>query len=376
MIKRFSVICFSILFIGLMGKFTVAQGSPGYRADVLEQGNAGGWEQSSKTFDDKWTIAQSETVTVDIWIHDIPEPLITAGFFIEFDASSAQIERVEIYDGGNDPWDSGMTSVVADPSGPGSYLVTVGDLSSIVPDSESDIIIAQVLFQSTSPDDASITIKPVPGFDTVVGDSAGVYDSEIVPHTITLHPTGGVTPDCDDGIACTVDSSGPDDQCSNIPDDRLCDDGLFCNGTETCDPSSGCRPANDPCDTPGECDEETDECISPDDPIPPEGDLPLSFRLIPQAHLRSHWIPLPLFMFIVSEDEETRFDNTTTVALSDEDIVTSPVTLVLSEKLVYVFSLIRTAGLGSGGITEVDANVATAEGEGTEMLNIITLPFF
>ena len=102
----------------------------------------------------------------------------------------------------------------------------------------------------------------------------------------------------------------------------------------------------------------------------------LSFRLIPQAHLRSHWIPLPLFMFIVSEDEETRFDETTTVAFAGEDIVTSPVTLVLSEKLVYVFSLIRAAGLGSGGIAEVAATVVTAEGEETEILHIITLPFF
>ena len=82
------------------------------------------------------------------------------------------------------------------------------------------------------------------------------------PISITLHPTGGVTTDCDDGIACTIDSSGPDDQCSNIPDDALCDDGLFCNGTETCDLLSGCQRGSDPCDTPDECDEETDECIN------------------------------------------------------------------------------------------------------------------
>jgi len=356
-----------------MGNSTVSHGAPSYRIDVLEQGNTGGWETSLQTFDDEVTILQSEIVAADIWIHDVPEPLITAGFWMEFDASHISIIDADLY---SEPWDAGMSQTVKDPKGPGTYMVTVGNLSTVSSDSEGDIIIAKVLFQCTSSDDVSVTLTPIPGFDTVVGDSAGVYDLDIMPHTITLQPTGGVIADCDDGIACTVDSSGPDDQCSNVPDDTLCDDGLFCNGAETCDPSSGCGPGSDPCDSPGECDEETDECISLDDPIPPEGDLPLSLRLIPQAHLRSHWIPLPLFMFIVSEDEETRFDSTTTVAFAGEDIVTSPVTLVLSEKLVYVFSLIRAAGLGSGGTAEVDATVVTAEGEGTEMLHIITLPFF
>ncbi len=371
--KRFYVICLCLLLTALMGNSTVSHGALSYRVDVLEQGNTGGWETSLKTFDDEWTIESSETVTIDVWLHDVPEPLITAGFWMESNASEMNIISSTIY---SEPWDAGMSQTVKEPKGPGTFMVTAGNLSTVSPDSEGDIIIAKVQFQCTSPDDVSVTLTPVPGFDTVVGDSAEVYDSEIVPHTITLHPTVGVIADCDDGIACTLDSYGPDDQCSNIPDDTLCDDGLFCNGTETCDPSSGCRPGSDPCDTPDECDEETDECISLDDPTPPEGDLPLSFRLIPQAHLRSHWIPLPLFMFIVSEDEETSFDSTTTVAFAGEDIVTSPVTLVLSKKLVYVFSLIRATGLGSGGITEVDATVVTAAGEGTEMLHIITLPFF
>jgi hypothetical protein len=356
-----------------MGNFTVSHGALSYRIDVLEQGNTGGWETSLKTFDDEWMMAPSETVTIDVWMHDVPEPLITAGFWMESDASQTNIISGNIY---SEPWDAGMSQTVNDPNGPGTYMVTAGNLSTVSPDSEGDIIIAKVLFQCTSSDDVSVTLTPIPGFDTVVGDSAAVYDLDIMPHSITLQPTGGVTVDCDDGIACTIDSLGSDDQCSNIPEDTLCDDDLFCNGAETCDPSSGCRPGSDPCDPPGECDEETDECISPDDPIPPEGGLPLSFRLIPQAHLRSHWIPLPLFMFIVSEDEETRFGNTTTVAFAGEDSVTSPVPLVLSEKLVYVFALIRAAGLGSGGIAEVDATVVTAEGEGTEMLHIITLPFF
>lgn len=55
--------------------------------------------------------------------------------------------------------------------------------------------------------------------------------------------------------------------------DAECDDGLFCNGAETCDPEAGCRPGSAPC-TDDEiycngvesCDEEDDECVSSGNP--------------------------------------------------------------------------------------------------------------
>jgi hypothetical protein len=380
--KRFYVICFCLLLTGLAGNTTVSHGASGYRIDVLEQGNPGGWEESLKTFDDETTIAQSETIAMDIWLQEVPEPLITAGFWIAFDSSQMNIISTDVY---SEPWDPGMSQTVVNPQGPGSYMVTVGNLSSASPDTEGDIIVANVLFQCTSSDDVTITLTTIPNFDTVVGDSAEVYDAEIASHTVALYPTGGDTTGCDDGITCTRDSSGPEDQCLNIPDDTLCDDGLFCNGTETCDPLSGCQAGSDPCNTQEECDEETDECISIDEPcippcdeepIPPEDNLPLSLRLIPQMHLRSHWMPLPLLMFIFNQDEKTTFDKTTTVRFTSEEIVTTPVTFVLSKKLLYIFSLIRVAKFGSRVLTEVETTVTTNEGSGTETLQIITLPFF
>ncbi len=52
--------------------------------------------------------------------------------------------------------------------------------------------------------------------------------------------------DCDDGIACTNDSCAPEVSgadpitgCLNDPVDSNCDDGVFCNGRERCDPGSG-----------------------------------------------------------------------------------------------------------------------------------------
>jgi hypothetical protein len=71
----------------------------------------------------------------------------------------------------------------------------------------------------------------------------------------------GTPEDCDDGVACTVDSCNEDiDACDNTPDDGECDDGLFCNGTETCDAILDCEAGVEPCDDPADCDEENDQC--------------------------------------------------------------------------------------------------------------------
>jgi len=71
----------------------------------------------------------------------------------------------------------------------------------------------------------------------------------------------GTPPDCDDGVDCTVDSCNEDtDACDNTPDDGECDDGLFCNGAETCDAILDCVAGVEPCDDPLDCDEDNDQC--------------------------------------------------------------------------------------------------------------------
>jgi|GEM_PF-2013212 len=93
------------------------------------------------------------------------------------------------------------------------------------------------------------------------------------------------TADCDDDIACTIDSCGADRTCRHTAMDALCedgetcnvatgcfaampcaiaadcDDGNFCNGTETCDPKFGCMPgAPPPCNDSESC--TVDRCDS------------------------------------------------------------------------------------------------------------------
>jgi len=104
----------------------------------------------------------------------------------------------------------------------------------------------------------------------------------------------GTAPDCDDAVMCTIDGCDETaDTCRNIPDDGMCgasgtcsasmgcvpectgdadcDDGLFCNGAETC-VMGGCMPGTAPdCDdavdcTTDLCDETGDLCRNlPDD---------------------------------------------------------------------------------------------------------------
>jgi hypothetical protein len=50
----------------------------------------------------------------------------------------------------------------------------------------------------------------------------------------------GLPPSCDDGILCTADfCDGGNDACHNVPQDAKCSDGLVCDGVETCNPALG-----------------------------------------------------------------------------------------------------------------------------------------
>jgi hypothetical protein len=49
---------------------------------------------------------------------------------------------------------------------------------------------------------------------------------------------------CDDAVECTVELCDAElERCRYFPNDARCDDGLYCNGSEVCDASLGCRAA-------------------------------------------------------------------------------------------------------------------------------------
>jgi hypothetical protein len=95
-------------------------------------------------------------------------------------------------------------------------------------------------------------------------DGAEVCDS--VAGCLAVAPV-----DCNDLVACTDDSCNEaTDACNHVPDDAVCDNGLFCDGSEVCDLTLGCTlgpPVVCP-DTDGiactveTCDEAVDQCSS------------------------------------------------------------------------------------------------------------------
>jgi hypothetical protein len=73
----------------------------------------------------------------------------------------------------------------------------------------------------------------------------------------------GTPPNCDDGIACTVDTCDEwNDVCVHTPSNAACDDGLYCNGIETCVVAQGCLAGSAPCVDLAHCDEVNDTCVS------------------------------------------------------------------------------------------------------------------
>ncbi len=96
-------------------------------------------------------------------------------------------------------------------------------------------------------------------------DNGGWCDGEETCADATC--VAGTAPDCDDGVGCTDDSCNEvTDSCENIPVDSYCDDGFWCNGDETCDALDDCQ-AGTPVDcddsvscTDDSCNEVTDSC--------------------------------------------------------------------------------------------------------------------
>ncbi len=81
--------------------------------------------------------------------------------------------------------------------------------------------------------------------------------------TCTDGACNGEAKDCSDGIACTVDNCNEvNDECTHTPQDSLCDNGLYCDGIETCNAGIGCSNTGNPCPIGTTCNEVTDTCDS------------------------------------------------------------------------------------------------------------------
>ncbi len=80
--------------------------------------------------------------------------------------------------------------------------------------------------------------------DTLCDDTLWCNGAETCD--LLLDCQAGTEPDCDDGVGCTTDACNEGtDSCDNVPNDAVCDDTLWCTGTETCDPLLDCQDGTD-----------------------------------------------------------------------------------------------------------------------------------
>ncbi|MDF1563155.1 MAG: MopE-related protein, partial [Deltaproteobacteria bacterium] len=119
-------------------------------------------------------------------------------------------------------------------------------------------------------DEASDSIVHAPD-DAACDDTLFCNGAETCDALLDCQP--GLAPSVDDGVGCTVDSCDEaTDSLVHAPDDTACDDTLFCNGAETCDAALGCQAGTAPSVDDGvgctvdSCNEVTDSIVNaPDD---------------------------------------------------------------------------------------------------------------
>lgn len=153
--------------------FTGEVGSPAFSIDFAEQGTPG----------------SSGEVEVDIRLNDVTEELISAGFSINYDPSNVSILSADVYDGSSlpGPWDPGMTRIVKDADGPGTYMVGCGNLGNVSPDDDNNVNIAKIRLTCKGDCNNPITISTISGLDTIVGGNNGhVYDPNIQSANFTI----------------------------------------------------------------------------------------------------------------------------------------------------------------------------------------------
>ncbi len=106
--------------------------------------------------------------------------------------------------------------------------------------------------------------------DNIVNDGNcdnGLFCDGVETCDASLDCQTGTPVDCDDGVGCTDDSCNEGtDSCDNVTNDANCDNNLYCDGVETCDELLDCQPGTSiDCDdgvgcTDDTCNENTDSC--------------------------------------------------------------------------------------------------------------------
>ncbi len=232
---------------------------------------------------------------------------------------------------------------------------------------------------------------------------------EYIRKDIAMYPISAsgcaTAADCDDGIFCNGVETCVDKTCQ--PGTNPCpDDGIFCNGSETCsEDTDACGHAGNPCQLNLTCDEEWDACVGcledsdcndglfcngietclegacrPGTYPCPEGvtcdeeadecELP-TLEMIPRAIMQSHWIPLPVFMSI--RGIHTHFNSASRVTFTPPSVMALP--MLINPETLLCFGLMLPAWVTGQAVESIVVSVTTGIENATGSVDIMLLPF-
>jgi len=245
------------------------------------------WDTSTSSVMDFITMEHERSGTVD-----------TVTVFPDPSASGNDVQVFAVYTNTNQVAPYGQTVAktwVRDPDGrvlqaDGIFAPDIGQVthvSEIFPlaagESIADIFtITNTTFQTIGAHTVEISWEIRCGSDVIALSASGISfwvdadtDGDGVADSIDICPTvynpmqdlladplacGDCFTACDDTFDCTDDTCEVG-TCVHSTDDSFCpDDDLFCNGSEYCDPASGCDHTGDPCPTGQTCYEAVDTC--------------------------------------------------------------------------------------------------------------------
>ena len=376
--KSLSIICGIALLLSL----TAVPAFPlSYEFDFNDDG----------VWDTEWSLTQGETVEVKIWLEDYSEETIFgAQLYFQYDPSKILVNEANSYPDDNDhggPFDHRLSYIRKEENG--VYLLSLAHFDSVSVSNNKILFFTIELECIVAGADVAIKAANDLGFGTysngyvvyLVEDEQGgkeaVYvhpDDAVSESTTSSSTTTSTEPIVISTTTSTISATSSTSSSSTsstttsiinpteCTSDVECDDGIFCNGAETCMDGT-CRPGTDPCPAGTECIEDVDECRE-QIPVP-------KVLLEPDLLLQSRWIPLPVFISI--EGSDTHFDVSSLVTFNPVSAIWALPHLVMDENNIFIIGLLMPSWLAP--VSSVDVTVTTGSEEVLENLNIELFPF-
>jgi hypothetical protein len=233
--------------------------------DTLGQPHYHFAEVGTKNFITETTINVGDSVSLDLYLSNVPAAQNAGGAWIDFSGSTGNISYVSGgrclaggAEGCTGPWQDNAGVFINEAGGPGTVYYVVANLAGATPDVDGDLIVGTLTLQYTSAGDATVNLTTIPSVSTW----SPINDSDVVPGSLLIQQVGG-EPVCGDGTVESGEDCDPPGgccaaDCTYEPGETFCGDPTEtpCDAADTCDGEGNCQPNTIPDGTP--CLDDTD----------------------------------------------------------------------------------------------------------------------